>query len=586
MDLRILFIPSVTPGNGTGHLVRCLETAAEFPDMGCSVFVPEQSNAVARVLESFSTVDIVSQIDFCRYEFVVLDNRTTDATHARSLFQDCLVLGIDEGGPARAILPYLIDVFPTRKKRSPANTGGIHLIKKPGNIRTFPQRLYRILVTFGGEDPGNLALRLCQPLLRQKSVTVGQVTVVDPIAERHQRYPEGVAIVARQPALREHLADYDLIFTSFGLTAYEAVAAGTAVVLLNPSRYHDKLARKEGFPVVGILKPNRHSMTILLENPRRIQKALFPIKQRLSADVPAESTLPDLLNSIDKSANPRCPVCGGYWKRAVARFPNRTYAACDCTGIVFLILFTKGHKTYDRGYFFDEYQAQYGKTYLEDFENIKRQSKPRVKIILQLLGKKGSRSLLDVGCAYGPFLAQASAGGIDVHGIDVSADAVRYVTGTLGMKATCADFPNLEILETGGKYGAVTMWYVIEHLQNLDLALQKVNSLLPIGGIFAFSTPNLSGISGRRSKTRFLSRSPDDHFLIFSPKSARRVLRQYGFSVVSSRITGHHLERFPGERIFRGSLLRKLILLFSRVCRLGDTFEMYAVKTRANLGSR
>lgn len=40
-------------------------------------------------------------------------------------------------------------------------------------------------------------------------------------------------------------------------------------------------------------------------------------------------------------------------------------------------------------------------------------------------------------------------------------------------------------LESGG-FSAVTMWFVIEHFQDLNSVLQKVSDLLIGGGIFAF----------------------------------------------------------------------------------------------------
>jgi hypothetical protein len=59
------------------------------------------------------------------------------------------------------------------------------------------------------------------------------------------------------------------------------------------------------------------------------------------------------------------------------------------------------------------------------------------------------------------------------------------------------------------------------------------------------------------------------------------MLSRYGFRLARIRVTGHHPERFPGlaGRLGRsGRLGRVVVLAASRLARLGDTFEAYAVR--------
>ncbi|MFW5729040.1 MAG: class I SAM-dependent methyltransferase, partial [Spirochaetota bacterium] len=126
------------------------------------------------------------------------------------------------------------------------------------------------------------------------------------------------------------------------------------------------------------------------------------------------------------------------------------------------------------------------------------------------------------------------------------------------------------------RFDAVTMWYVIEHLDDLERVLRWVAGLLPAGGVFAFSTPNGAGVSARRDLLRFLTRSPRDHRSVWTPASARKVLRRFGFRLRIVRITGHHPERYRlGEKL---PWVRPLLLQWSRLRGRGDTFEVYAVR--------
>ncbi len=130
--------------------------------------------------------------------------------------------------------------------------------------------------------------------------------------------------------------------------------------------------------------------------------------------------------------------------------------------------------------------------------------------------------------------------------MDVSEDAVEYVNNELGIKAFTADFSGKSNHEKLS-YDIVTMWYVIEHFSNPEEILEKVKSILPSGGIFAFSTPNYDGVSGKTDSFKTLFRSPDDHYTFWSIKSARYILKKNGFKILKINNTGHHPERFKSK---------------------------------------
>jgi 2-polyprenyl-3-methyl-5-hydroxy-6-metoxy-1,4-benzoquinol methylase len=249
--------------------------------------------------------------------------------------------------------------------------------------------------------------------------------------------------------------------------------------------------------------------------------------------------------------------------------------------MIYLIGFGREDVRYDEGYFFSSYRKQYGRTYLEDFQSIKNSAALRLKRI-RGIEPPGLR-LLDVGCAYGPFLQAASEQGFRAHGLDVAGEAVRYVREELGIPCGEGDFSaegGLEQIQ-GAELGfdIITMWYVIEHFRNCGAVLRRVNALLPRGGIFAFSTPNAAGISARRNRTRFLKNSPRDHHTVWRPRSTAGILRRYGFQLRRVAVTGHHGERFPWPgALAPDSAIASGFSALSRLLRLGDTFEAYAVK--------
>ena len=304
----------------------------------------------------------------------------------------------------------------------------------------------------------------------------------------------------------------------------------------------------------------------------------------IQKDLPAE------IERLASRLSVSCPVCGNNADpRCIARYADRTVAQCPLCGITYILFQIAEPKVYSRSYFFDEYQAQYGKTYLEDFQSIKNQGLLRLARIASagksLLRNRpsGEKSILDIGCAYGPFLSAAKDNGWSPFGTDISEDAVNFVRDTLGIPAVQSAFPAPDAKDflSGRRYDAVTLWYVIEHFMDLDPVLRRIGKLIVPGGILALSTPSASGVSGRFSAEKFYRESPLDHFTVWDPRTVSRQLERYGFKVVKIVSTGHHPERFPFMRGKKRGRASAIILgAISRIFALGDTFEVYAIKNR------
>jgi 2-polyprenyl-3-methyl-5-hydroxy-6-metoxy-1,4-benzoquinol methylase len=283
--------------------------------------------------------------------------------------------------------------------------------------------------------------------------------------------------------------------------------------------------------------------------------------------------------------NPLLPILHSLFplmRSPPARFPDRTYKQCPGCGMVYMSRYSAPPFEYEESYFFESYKKQYGKTYLEDFPNLVGMAKKRLRHIKQLLGQTPG-ALLDIGCAYGPFLAAAVEEGFLPTGIDPAEDAVNYVRRTFAIPCHRGFFPaSFDKNFFGGEsFNAVTLWYVIEHFEYAKEVLAEIRRILKRGGVLAFSTPSFNGISKRKSRIGFLENSPADHYTIWTPSSVRSILARFGFSVKKIVITGHHPERFP---IFGRFLSKKsgglytLLLFISKWLGLGDTFEVYAEK--------
>ena len=579
----------VRRGSGTGHLRRCLEIADMLnsdrrTQSPAAVHLSGDSTlgAVDAILKQYPRVPVCPEIDSPIPGTVVLDRRESSQAFVDGLKRSSRVIAIDEAGSGRGYCDYLIDTF-LAPRMNPEPNVRVQPAKPPLCVRGGSETTHdKILVTFGGEDPAALTPLVCETLVRKIRLRPKRITAVRGPSAPSWKIPEGVTLLENQAELREELHRYDLVITSFGLTAFEALGAGVSVLLVNPTRYHRRLSKKAGFPTAGVRRVCAKYLLKVIENPDGYAESMAKLRRTLSEQGWEPSTdgfarMAGIL-AAQESETGACPLCGDISDEVVARFPDKNYYRCSCTGVIYLRNFHAIKRDYGASYFFEEYKSQYGKTYLEDFQDIMALAAPRLRMIRDLIPKGGR--LLDVGCAYGPFLTAAKDAGFSCYGTDVSSDAVEYVNDRLGIPAIEARYPDFDPKPAFGIEGfdCLTMWYVIEHFENLESVIARSAGLLGPGGVFAFSTPNLRGVSGRKNQKDFLLHSPADHYTVWSPKTAARVMERYGFAVRRVRITGHHPERFPGISRAKGRLLPRLAMTISKVFKLGDTFEVYAVK--------
>lgn len=588
---RFLLIPSTARGNGMGHIKRSLHLCKQLPD--AYIYIPETSTDSQRgtdeleeLLEDFDRKMLCTSLKgILDIETVILDMRRAPEDIVRTLAAHRRSIALDEGGYFRSRFGYLIDTLANLEYKRPPNIFSPFLLDLPRRKREEirgSRDVLRVLLSFGGEDPAGLTVTTAKTLLRiQIPAEIRCTAVMGPLAVR-QELPSEVNLLEYTPNLKEQFADYDVVITSFGLSAYEAASAGCGVICISPGRYHRKLTRTAGFEEAGTGRVRARRLKRILNNFDRLFERSGAVRGDRREE--EEESLAGFIEALSFSSVPACPVCLKAGLSSVFRNKEKTVFLCPACGLYVQIHVTGTSPSYDSNYFFSEYKAQYGKTYLEDFDHIKSLGKKRIGYIRSLaakgLGKRPFR-VLDVGCAYGAFLQALSEEGFAPEGIDISQEAAEYVEKKLGISAAALDFENpggADENRLQGPYDAVTMWYVIEHFEKTARVLRRVSDLLPAGGIFAFSTPNGGGISRRCSADSFFTSSPKDHVTIWTPKSAKKVLPVFGFRVVKVRVTGHHPERFPWKAGGRG-FGYKLTMLLSRLWRLGDTFEVYAVKT-------
>lgn len=592
----ILCVPCVKKGKGTGHLRRCLSVALTA---GADVYIPEDADleekdellAQARADGLFESRIVKTLPNKDEYSLILTDSFVLERDFALKLATVSKLASIDEGSLNTDLCDYLLDIIPSYGLQRPANISDPSYVTLPKNRREKKLEessdIKSILVTVGGEDPSDLVVPAA---ISYASLGYKITAIVQNCDEALERVPQAqkknISFIRPVHNLREELYKYDLVVTHYGFTAFEAVAAGCAVVLLGTTPLHVNLAKKYGFKCLSPQNINETGAEYTLSN----IEELYPASPFLRKNA-GMSDLGRFAKTLSKGRRLSCPVCADnhltFEDLIVSRTVHRTFRRCSHCGMLYMSYTTdEDMPQYNEKYFFDSYKKQYGKTYLEDFSSIKAQCIRRTSVIDYIFRNSHrliTPAVLDVGCAFGPFMDAANDAGWQVFGTDISKEAVNYVQETLHYPASCSTFPAFDPAAEFGisEFDAVTMWYVIEHFQDLDSVLKAVSKILKTGGVFAFSTPSASGVSGRFNPQTFFYNSPADHYSLWEPARSASILKKYGFKIERIVSTGHHPERFPNLSGAKPNSIKwALHAAASRFFGLGDTFEVYCKKER------
>lgn len=140
--------------------------------------------------------------------------------------------------------------------------------------------------------------------------------------------------------------------------------------------------------------------------------------------------------------------------------------------------------------------------------------------------------ILDVGCGNGEFMKAASEAGYQVEGIDVSEDAAALCRER-GLQAVSGDFLTYGLM---GPYDIITMWDVVEHLQQPGAFIARAYELLAPGGYLILKIPGFGRLSFApvALDSRFAGAilGAPGHVQYFNPASLQTLLTRHAFSSV------------------------------------------------------
>jgi SAM-dependent methyltransferase len=148
---------------------------------------------------------------------------------------------------------------------------------------------------------------------------------------------------------------------------------------------------------------------------------------------------------------------------------------------------------------------------------------------------RGGR-LLDVGANVGTFVAQAKDRW-DAIGLEPSAAAVTWGRAHLGAPLEVGSIVD-EVPAYVGRFDAVTLFDVVEHLDDPAAALRQCRRYLAPGGRLFITTPDIGSPGARLLGRGWYYLDLDQHISMFSAATLTTLLRREGFRVLARRTFG------------------------------------------------
>jgi 2-polyprenyl-3-methyl-5-hydroxy-6-metoxy-1,4-benzoquinol methylase len=152
----------------------------------------------------------------------------------------------------------------------------------------------------------------------------------------------------------------------------------------------------------------------------------------------------------------------------------------------------------------------------------------QVDLIKKILTK--DKTILEIGSGYGWFVEKMRADGYLVEGIELNDEKC-----SLANKRAKIQLQNINILRDDisyniGKFDAICMFQVFEHILNPVMFLQKIREFVKEGGVIIIEVPNFNAYIKRCSKEYNDFQYLRPHCSYFTPETLTMVLNMANFT--------------------------------------------------------
>jgi len=252
-----------------------------------------------------------------------------------------------------------------------------------------------------------------------------------------------------------------------------------------------------------------------------------------------------------------CPACNSQcitpWSKNVTK--HGEYPICCCSDCKSAFVFPRP-STSAIVAFYQEEQYKKAAT-LNAFAHLEKLLKSEVKYpnstldAARMIGHSkdlanGNR-LLDVGGGYGFFSQAAISAGFDVIAIEPSATCREIFTLMNNFTPEACMIDKTLANKYRGRFDVILMSQVLEHIANLDEAVDSIKMLLGKRGIAVIAVPHFKSLVSMLQGKKDMFIIPPEHLNFFSMSGLTSLFSRHRFSLLRRET----ISRFPPESVHK-----------------------------------
>ncbi len=131
--------------------------------------------------------------------------------------------------------------------------------------------------------------------------------------------------------------------------------------------------------------------------------------------------------------------------------------------------------------------------------------------------------LLDVGCGTGHFLEVCKKGGWTVTGIEPNANARALAKKNINDEV----YADLFHLKKKDQYDAITLWHVLEHVENLEETIKHLRKILTPKGRIFIAVPNTNALDAKIYQAHWAAYDVPRHLYHFNITSMKHLFKAH-----------------------------------------------------------
>lgn len=346
-------------------------------------------------------------------------------------------------------------------------------------------------------------------------------------------------------------------------TILDAMACGKPVIASYRSWMDDYFNNEE----LMIIKPEnkeilKNAINYLINNKEVASNYGFKARKAIEEKYNSKNMAKQIHDLIN---NKKCKICGSSNLSKKYKVDNYNYLICNDCKIVFLDQnFTKDDisKIYnDKKYLSENYKFCIKESKLNSYFAMEdrlrihsKRTQDEIRKTLKINNIKIGSKLLDVGCAAGFFLDVARANGYEPFGIEISDEGANHARNNYNIEIISKDLLKLDD-NYNNFFDMVTMFDVLEHLDEPTASLKKVYEILKSGRVLVVEVPNIKTIDTFSYRNLVSILQPPHHLFLFNPNNLRLILEKNGFKIIE-------------EKLYFSDLLGRTILKFLSIMKM------------------